>query len=491
MSRAHSVALVAALFLCSLAPALVAPLTGMVDYPDHLARIALLARAGGADANAYYLSAWAPLPNVALDALATPLARWIGPAAAVMLFYAAAQALVLSGALALEIAVKGAARLNPLIAAGCLFNAAFALGFLNFEFGIGLALWALAGWAALAPGRLGARATLALVAEPALYFSHLFALGAFGVVAGLIILARVLTKRRTLWGAAGDFAILAAPALLLEVLLDPGGASAGGQWSFAGKVTTVLLSFNGADAMLARADALIALVAVAGLATARRLSLAREGSVVALGLAALYVALPSTWRGGALVDLRALVVAMFVMPAYLDVRFAGRREAWVATLAALAFAAFNIGAAALHWRALAPDHSAMIASFAKLPPRAKVLVAYTGEGVFPEPLRHVATLAAGEGDAFVADLFAYRGQQPLVAAPEVADLVIPEQADMPMPQALRDALKDPAAARPYLRDWRNRFDALYVVGPREANPAPGVLIPLASGERFDLYGIAR
>lgn len=491
MSRAHVFKLVAGLFLCALAPTLFATLPGMVDYPDHLARIALLARAGGADANPYYFAAWAPLPNVALDALATPLARWIGPAAAVMLFYAAAQALVLSGAAALEIAVKGAAQLHPLIAAGCLFNAAFALGFLNFEFGVGLALWALAGWAALGPERLGARAALALMAEPALYFSHLFALGAFGFVAGLIIFARVLTRRRTLPGAALDFAILAAPALALELLLDPGGATGGARWFFEGKIATILLCFNGADAMLARADALIALVAVAALAAARRVSLAREGVVVALGLAALYAALPSTWRGGALVDLRALVVAMFVMPAYLDVRFPGRRAALLASMAALAFVALNIGAVALHWRALAPDQAAMIASFAKLPARAKVLVAYTGEGEFPEPLRHVATLAAGEGDAFVADLFAYRGQQPLAAAPGVADLVIPEQMDMPTPKTLRDALRDPAAARPYVRDWRKRFDALYVVGPRAANPAPGALIPLASGERFDLYRIVR
>jgi len=354
-----------------------------------------------------------------------------------------------------------------------------------------LALWALAGWVALGSERFGARAALVLVAEPALYFSHLFALGAFGFVAGLIILARVLTKRRTIPGALLDFAILAAPALALELLLDPGGGSVGGQWSLDGKIATLFLCFNGADAVVSRADALIALVAAAALAAARRLSLASEGIVVALGLAALYAALPATWRGGALVDLRALVVAMFVLPAYLDVRLSGRREAALAMLAAGAFAALNLGAVALHWNRLAPDQAAMVASFAKLPPRAKVLVAYTGEGVFPEPLRHVATLAAGEGDAFVADLFAYRGQQPLAAAPEVADLVLPEQTDMPTPQTLRDALKDPAAARPYLRDWRKRFDALYVVGPREPNPAPGMLIPLASGERFDLYGIAQ
>ena len=479
------------LFAFALAPALFAPLPGMVDYPNHLARIALLARDGGAGANPYYHAAWAALPNIALDALATPLARLIGPAAAVTTFYLLAQTLIVTGALALEIAVKGAVRLSPFLAVGFLFNTPFALGFLNFQFGIGLALWALAGWAALGPGRTGAKVALALFAEPALYFSHLFALGAFGFVAGLMTLAQVLSKRRTIAGAALDFAILAAPALVLEFLFDPGSAAGAAKWSFAGKINSLLLSGNGADAWVARADALILLVAVAALAVSDRLTLRFEGVVVGVGLALLFAILPSTMRGGALVDLRALTVAMFVMPAYLDVRCANGREAYVGALLAVAFAALNVGAVAIDWRRLAPDQAAIIASFANLPPHAKVLVAYTGEGELPEPLRHVPTLATGEAGAFVADLFAYRGQQPLAAAPDVANLVLPEQTDMPTPRILREAVKDPSAARPYLQNWQKRFDALYVVGPREANFMPETLTPLASGQRFDLYKIEK
>jgi len=463
----------------------------MVDYPNHLARIAILAHDGTADANRYYHAAWAPLPNIALDALATPLARLVGPAAAVSAFYLLAQTLVVTGAIALEVAVKGEVRLSPFSAAAFLFNAPFALGFLNFEFGVGLALWALAGWVALGPGRAQARFALTLIVEPALYFSHLFALGAFGFVAGLMTLAQVLSKRRTIAGAALDFAILAAPAVALELSFDPGAGATVAQWSFSGKVNSLLLSFNGADAWVARADALILLAVAAALGVSDRLKLGSEGVVVGVGLAALFVILPTTMRGGALVDLRALTVAMFVMPAYLDVRFATGWEASIGALLAAVFAALNVGAVALNWRRLAPDQAAIIASFAKLPPRAKVLVAYTGEDEFPEPLRHVPTLSTGDDGAFVADLFAYRGQQPLAASPDVIDLVIPEQTDMPTPGILREAIKDPPKARSYLQGWQKRFDALYVVGPREANLTPELLTPLASGQRFDLYKIEK
>ena len=112
-----------------------------------------------------------------------------------------AQALTLSGAVALEIAVKGRARFALFAAPAFLFNAAFGLGFLNFEFGVGLALWALAGWIALGRGRLGGKLAFAILVEPLLYFSHLFALGLFGYVAGLLIVSKVLRKELS-WGAA-------------------------------------------------------------------------------------------------------------------------------------------------------------------------------------------------------------------------------------------------------------------------------------------------
>jgi hypothetical protein len=480
--------LAAALFVLALAPALLVRVPGMLDYPDHLARIAILARDGLAGANPYYRAAWSFLPNIALDALAVPLAWLVGPEVAVKTFLILAQALTLSGAVALEIAVKGKARLAPFAAPAFLFNAAFALGFLNFQFGVGLALWALAGWIALERGHWAAKLAFAAIAEPLLYASHLFALGLFGYVAGLLIVSRFM-RRDVTWSAAlGDLAALAAPFVALELFLDPGGQSPAIVWSFAGKLTTLFLCFNGANAWASEIDALIVAALLLGLGFTRRVAFARDGFVVTIGLAALYLALPSVWRGGALVDLRALVAAMLILPAFLALNVPAPRTA---AMLAFAFAAANIGVAAAAWMALAADQRAILASFEQLSPRAKVLTAYTRQGALPHPLRHVPTLAAGFGDAFVADLFAYRGQQPLAPVAEVADLITPEQLDMPSLDRLRQAVDDAASARAYVRDWPKRFDYLYVVGPRAANPEPALLTPLASGQEFDLYRIAK
>ena len=120
-----------------------------------------------------------------------------------------------------------------------------------------------------------------------------------------------------------------------------------------------------------------------------------------------------------------------------------------------------------------------------------MLTVYTSQGVLLHPLRHVPTLAAGFGDAFVADLFAYKGQQPLTPIAEVADLVTPEQDDQPTLKELAKSLHDGVPTREYIRDWQKRFDYLYVVGPRAENPEPGLLTPLASGQEFDLYRIEK
>jgi hypothetical protein len=481
-------AFAAALLALALAPALMVRLPGMLDYPNHLARIAILARDATQAANPYYRAAWSFLPNIALDAFAVPLAWLVGAEAAVKTFLVLAQALTISGAVALEAAVKGRARLAPFAAPAFLFNAAFALGFLNFEFGVGLALWALAGWIALGRAPWAGKLAFAVAAESLLYASHLFALGLFGYVAGLLVASRVL-RREVSWGAALlDLAVLAAPFVALELFLDPGGQSHAIAWSFSGKLTALFLCFNGANTWLAEIDALIVAALLVWLGVNRRIAFASDGLVVTIGLAALYLALPSVWRGGALVDLRALVGAMLILPAFLVLDPPAPKRA---ALLAIAFAAINIGAAAVAWIALAPDQTAILASFDKLGARAKVLTAYTSEGALPHPLRHVPTLAAGFGDAFVADLFAYRGQQPIAAAPDVADLVTPEQLDMPTLNGLRLALHDGDSARTYVRDWPKRFDYLYVVGPRAPNPEPSLLTPLASGQAFDLYRIEK
>ncbi len=481
--------LVAALFIAALLPSLLVRFPAMVDYPNHLARIGVEAAFGGADANAYYRAVWAPTPNLALDLLAPPLARIVGPEAAVKAFLLLAQALVFLGALALERAVKGRVRFAPFAAAAFLYNTAFGLGFLNFEFGFGLALLALAAWIKLASEGAAARLVFVALAEPLLYCAHLFALGLFGFVAGLVTLGDVLAGRRTPARAALDFAILAAPLGGLALFMQAQENAGATHWALSGKLTTLFLGFSASNVWLSRFDAIAVAGIVVALAVSRGLKWAQNGGIVVGGLAALYLAMPGKWRGGDLVDVRVITALLFIGPAFVDFTLANAREAASAAFAALMFAAANLGLTALAWSAEAADFEAIIASFGKLGQAPRVLVAFTEEGELPDPLRHAPTLAASAKGAFVADLFAYRGQQPIEAVEAVRSLATPEQKGAPSLAQLDRALKGDPVTPEHLRDWPAHFDALYVIGPRADNPAPGLLAPFAAGARFAAYRV--
>src|SRR3984885_3401029 len=99
--------LAAAAFL----PMLLTPIPAMVDYPNHLARMYILAQDGAPDANPYYEVAWALYPNLAMDLLVPQMARLIGVENATRLFLLLSQLLIVGGALALERVVKGRVQL--------------------------------------------------------------------------------------------------------------------------------------------------------------------------------------------------------------------------------------------------------------------------------------------------------------------------------------------------------------------------------------------
>ena len=99
--------------------------------------------------------------------------------------------------LALNRALIGRWSVFPLFAFPLLYNYDFLVGLMNYIFGIGVALWALAGWVALRerawPIRFVALHVSVLVV---LFFCHLSALGIYGVGVLSFELMRLWQQRR-------------------------------------------------------------------------------------------------------------------------------------------------------------------------------------------------------------------------------------------------------------------------------------------------------
>jgi hypothetical protein len=143
------------------------------DYPNHLARMYLLTEGG----NAFYAVRWEPLPNLAQDLIVPPLARLVPLDLASKLFLVMVFGLIAGGVLWLNRVATGAWRFWPLFAFLLLYNQIFLWGFLNYLFGIGVALGGTGLWLALEPRRSWVRVLASSLVGLLCYFSHIAALG--------------------------------------------------------------------------------------------------------------------------------------------------------------------------------------------------------------------------------------------------------------------------------------------------------------------------
>src|SRR5438477_514314 len=95
------------LLIVGVLPTLVVRFPATEDYLDHLGQMYILATAGTNAANPYYQVSWTLYPYLAMDIIVPLLARVMDLQTAGWLFFLASQLLVVTGAMALELSVKG------------------------------------------------------------------------------------------------------------------------------------------------------------------------------------------------------------------------------------------------------------------------------------------------------------------------------------------------------------------------------------------------
>src|SRR5580658_873254 len=98
----------------------------LVDYPNHLARLHLIAEGG----NAFYAVRWAPLPDLAADLIVPVLARVMPLELAGKLFLLLISALIAGGVVWLNRVATGRWRLWPLLGFLLLYNRILLWGFI-------------------------------------------------------------------------------------------------------------------------------------------------------------------------------------------------------------------------------------------------------------------------------------------------------------------------------------------------------------------------
>jgi len=174
--------LFAALTLLISIPIWTHPLPPLSDYVNHLARIHVIAQLSkNPQIATFYELDWQVIPNLTMDVIVPPLARMMNVYLAGQLYLVGMFALMISGALVLNRSLVGRFTIMPLFAIPLLYNYVFLVGLMNYIFGIGVALWALAGWISVRERAWPIRFALSTAFVVVLFFCHLSALGIYGI----------------------------------------------------------------------------------------------------------------------------------------------------------------------------------------------------------------------------------------------------------------------------------------------------------------------
>src|SRR5205085_2291653 len=136
---------------------------------------------GDPDLSRFYQVQWQLIPNLMMDLIVPTLQRVASIYLAGQIYTIMSFVLILSGTLALNRQLYGHWSVLPMIAFPLLYNNVFLIGTMNYVFGIGLALWALAAWIWLRERGMLLRLAVSTLFVLGLFFCHLFSVGLYGL----------------------------------------------------------------------------------------------------------------------------------------------------------------------------------------------------------------------------------------------------------------------------------------------------------------------
>jgi hypothetical protein len=489
-------------------PVLLTKMPAMVDYPNHLARFYII----GHDTNPlllkFYSIIWRPIPDLAGDATVPIFNKIFNIYTAGKLFVLLIMISITSGTYALHYALYRRST-GSAVCFLFIFNGIFMYGFLNYLFSIGLALWATAGWVVFRDRPWLLRTIYSAFAVSVLYLSHLVGVGLYA----LAILCYEVARRDETNRNQRTFVLDTAAALLpfLVIVLMALSISStlathdlsGTEWPHLSTKWRGLYYIvrNGQFAF----DAIFFcfLVLFFGfLLYNKRIEIPRLGWLFLLFASLVYLATPEWVFHVWAIDVRLPVAFVFFLIAMVRWRLDTPRAAVIfysIIVVAVALRALGVTDTWQVYGKIASDYEK---SFGQIEPGSRILVTRDDAGAWRRSndgvklgmdgviLWHLPVLAAVDRLSLVSTIFAHSGN-PLRIKPPFHDAI---PIDRTSSLGVHDLDALPGRALPphgYVRDWRDRYDYLYVqfAFPGSHPNLAGVRL-VYQGSSFQLYKIA-
>ena len=499
----------ALLLILALIPVLSVQIPPLSDYPNHMARMHILADGGqNPFLREYYAIHWDLLPNLAMDLIVPPLLSILSPESAGRLFIGWLFAGLMSGTIALHYALHRRWSPWPLLGYFFLYNSVFLWGFLNYLFGLSLALPAIALWLLLRNRPAALVIPLFSCITIILFFAHLFAFGVWAMI--------VLSYEGNHWwrdrqtGTPHEAHLfwkvvppLALPLLLLTLspTFRPTTPSDYPNWlrgapprpsiTFA-PLNTRLEALKGTirtpQTNLDRVTAVL-LFGLVGTGLALRQCRILPSMYLPLAVtAAVALAMPSTIGSTGLAEIRMPIVFLLLLVAASDWSTLRRRWLIPVALALIALFVIRLGVITEHWRETDRHYRQFLEALDHVPEGSRLFsglvrpdVNSAMEGSEPDPMPMNALTCWGiiRRSLFVSNLFSAPGQQPVRLTTAYRQMLTAEEFI--------------AQSRPLPWDQIGTDYDFVVVrkGHRFARTIPATFTATESGEMFQFYRTPR
>jgi hypothetical protein len=502
----------AALLVLALLPVLLVKLPAFDDYANHLARAYVIFEHGRDPLlDRFYAIRWRVIPNLGMDIVTPWIAAATGIFAAGKLTIVLYTVLLFTGPFAIHAALYKELSFGQLVGILFIYNSIAKYGNVNYLLGIGLALYAVAGWIVLRRRHPLLRAAVSLVCVLVLFFCHLMSLATYGLAIGSYELwlictdksrGKPLIDRSRLIALAVlvlPFAI-AFPLLALGPHDDPAPIASrwGGMHVRLDGLRYVLQAYR-PDLDLAAA-AIMATTFILALRH-RMLQFHPVGWLFLAVSLVFFVAIPNRAMGswGAAVRVPIAVVYFLIGLLRWNLPSVRARRAFVAVVTAITLLrTASVAGAFVRYDAITADFEQ---SLKLVVPGSRILVAddYDNEQPTLTALRELACIAIIERSSLISIAYAHPLQQILDVRPPYRDSA-GGYSDLPISiAALRDPTRhysadempffDPSG-RIYWSDWQHTYDYIYIMNRHgQPNPLPHRLALLYDGDRFQLFRV--
>jgi len=506
-------------------PLLMVEIPPLYDYPNHLARMHILAHyADSPELQANYTIAWKLSPYLGMDLIVPPLARHMSIYTSGRLFLYLCLVQIVAGTALVHAALYR--RFSPWPAASALFaySLILSLGFVNYLFAIGVWLFAFGGWILLSRRGGVARVAAGTILSFAVFFSHFFAFAGYMLCVGAYEFGVWWNDRAHAPGArplaalfARPFAALFArgfiaflpfiPPLALMARIDHG--QTGGVTWYGGPVTKLTALLSPIIFPSARFD--LALLALLLVIPARRgvfgpVTLAPQMRMPLLVLGFAVLAMPNVLAGVWDMDCRLPLAFVFLAIAGFQWRAVPERAGKIAACCLVALLTLNMALIVWAWQPIARQYDAFRAALPAIPRGARVIAFRDEDGIDkaqkpgpPIVYSHLPALAIIERDVFLPTLFK-NPMMPVQAAAATREIDSAGGDPIELPELLdgADPVKGPAhlgkfntlGNRDYWGGWQTHFDDAIELS-FGAHPAlPPELRRTVTGTFFNIYRIA-